>query len=364
VILQIQRESGFSFVEVLIAVTIFAAAIMPLLFVAAGAERLARSQPEAADLQQRVRVIADKLKRDVALAGAGPLHGSLASPLGSYVAAVVPARTGVRLRDPELSAFPDRISVIYVPDGGVQASLATSMTTASAALLVDLSADGCGGSGVCGFTTGSRAMILDGRGVGAGHDVFTVTGVNAATGEVDHDAAFSRAYAAGAAIVPIIERVYHFDPPNRRLMQYDGDQSDMPLVDNVVDLNFTYFGDPSPASVARPPAGESSCVYEAGFPPVPRLAPLGGSGLRRLPLAQLMDGPICGLSPNAFDGDLLRIRMVRVTLRLQAAADDVRGTGRWFSRPGRSNSGYSYVPDYEVTFDIAIRNMLPAVQGP
>jgi len=45
-----------------------------------------------------------------------------------------------------------------------------------------------------------------------------------------------------------------------------------------------------------------------------------------------------------------------VTLRLQAAAEDVRGTGPSFSRPGRSTSGHSYVPDYEVTFDVAPRN--------
>ena len=48
---------------------------------------------------------------------------------------------------------------------------------------------------------------------------------------------------------------------------------------------------------------------------------------------------------------------MRVTLRLQAAADDVRGAGALFARPGRSSSGYSYVPDYEVTFDVAPRNM-------
>ena len=61
----------------------------------------------------------------------------------------------------------------------------------------------------------------------------------------------------------------------------------------------------------------------------------------------------------AFDGDLLRIRLVRVTIRLQAAADEVRGRGALFARPGRSSSWYSHVPDYEVTFDVAPRNMAP-----
>jgi hypothetical protein len=74
-------------------------------------------------------------------------------------------------------------------------------------------------------------------------------------------------------------------------------------------------------------------------------------------LAQLTDGPVCGVSPNRFDGDLLRLRLVRVTLRLDAAADDVRGQGRLFARPGRSTSAYSLAPDYEISFDVMPRNM-------
>ena len=74
----------------------------------------------------------------------------------------------------------------------------------------------------------------------------------------------------------------------------------------------------------------------------------------------MADGPFCGAGDTAFDGDLLRIRLVRVSLRLDAAADDVRGSGGLFARPGRSSSGYSHVPDFEVTFDVAPRNMAPA----
>ena len=68
-------------------------------------------------------------------------------------------------------------------------------------------------------------------------------------------------------------------------------------------------------------------MYDAGSPPVPRLDDLGGAGLHQLTAAQMTDGPVCGAGSDAFDGDLLRIRLVRVTLRLEAAADDVRGAG-------------------------------------
>jgi hypothetical protein len=179
-------------------------------------------------------------------------------------------------------------------------------------------------------------MIIDTASAGAGHDLFTVTAV---AGEVAHDAPnepFSRAYQAPtAAVMPIAQRVYYFDRPGRRMMVYDGYQSDMPLVDNVVDLRFAYFVDATP-----------------------------GPGLRQIALAELLDGPLIGVSPHRFDADLLRIRLVRTTIRLQATADEVRGTGSLFARPGRSNSGFSYIADFEITFDVAPRNMRHGAASP
>jgi prepilin-type N-terminal cleavage/methylation domain-containing protein len=353
-----REEAGFSLIEVLIALAIFAAAVIPMLYVASSGQRLARSQPEASDLHQRIRVAADKIQRDLTMAGAGPLLGLAGTDFGAYVPPIVPSRTGLRLADPEMSAASDRVSVIYVADDGQAVRLAASMASASAPLRLDVAASGCAGPGVCGFTDGTRALVLDARGIGWGYDTFTVSSVNPATGDVAHDApnqTFSRSYEAGAWIVPIVQHVYYFDRAGRRLMLYDGHKSDMPLVDNVVDATFSYFVDGSPSSVVRPPDGESNCLFDAGAPPPPRLADLG-SGLHLIPAAELSDGPACGVSPNRFDGDLLRIRLVRVKLRLQAAAEDVRGTGPSFSRAGRSTSGHSYVPDYEVTFDVAPRN--------
>ena len=71
----------------------------------------------------------------------------------------------------------------------------------------------------------------------------------------------------------------------------------------------------------------------------------------------LADGPLCGVAPGRFDGDLLRVRRVRVTIRAQAADRALRGTGAAFSSAGASTDGYSYVPDIEVTFDVAPRNL-------
>jgi hypothetical protein len=294
--------------DVLVSTAIFTTAIVPMLYLAATGQRLARVTPDATDLHQRVRVVSDKLQRDIAQAGASSLHGSLARGLSAFVPPVLPARTGLRSPDPELSAFSDRISVIAVPDGGTLSLVASSMIRPSDGLRLDTSARGCPASGLCGFANGIRALVFDPGGTGLGYDLFTVT---SATTELAHDApnpAFSKAYPAGTMVVPIVQRVYSFDRVNRRIVMYDGFQSEMPLIDNVVDLTFQYFGDAD-----------------------------GDDGVRPVPLAQLSDGPVVGISPNAFDRDLLRLRFVRVTLRLRSSDD---------------------VTDYATTFDVKLRNMV------
>jgi hypothetical protein len=351
-------ERGFTYVEVLIAIAILFAATSTLLQVTASGQRLTRSQGEATDLHQRTRVGVERLRDDLALAGTGTLVGSLTG----HFAPLVPARTGIRFPDPPLSAFADRVSIVYVAEGAWPSPLTVDMTNALEPVPISATAPGCPLTGLCGFSEGTRALLLDTRGVGAGHDLFTVTGVAGALAHDSPNPPLHRSYEAGTSIVvPVVHRVYHFDRAGRRLMVYDGYQGDMPLVDHLVDLRFRYFVDRLPSSVSRPADGIATCVYDAGSPAVPRLEDLGGVGLHELTSTQMTDGPFCGAGPGTFDGDLLRIRLVRVTMRLEAAADDVRGSGFLFARPGRSSSGESFVPDYEVTFDVAPRNMLPAL---
>jgi len=325
--MRMDQGSGFTLVEVLIALTLLAIASVPILWISAGAHRLARSQAEASDLQQRARVAVEKLQRDLAMAGAGPPDG-VGVRLSALLAPIVPARVGLRLSDPQLSAFPDRLSLLYVPSDGWDCALSVPMASPSAALSIERTT-GCSGVGLCGFVEDSRALVIDTRAAGAGHDLFTVTGI---AGALEHGApnpAFSQTYSPPSArVMPVVQRTYYFDRAGRRLMLYDGYQSDMPMLDNVLDVRFAYFADAVP-----------------------------GPGLRPLTIAELSDGPAMGLPPNVFDADLRSVTLVRVTLRLQAAADDVRGSGSWFVRPGRSTSGFSLVPDFEVTFDVTPRNL-------
>jgi hypothetical protein len=202
--------------------------------------------------------------------------------------------------------------------------------------------------------------VFDAAGLGLGFDLFSTAGIGSGLGHAAPDPPFTRAYQmASARAARVRQRVYYLDSSTRRLMLYDGYQTDVPLTDHIVALRFEYFVDPWPGSVPWPAAGGSNCVYAAGTPPVPLLASLGGSTLVPAGAALLSDGPQCGLSPSRFDGDLLRIRRVRVTLRAQVADASLRGTGPDFVVQGRSSNGQSYVPDMQITFDVTPRNMLP-----
>ncbi len=298
--MRLRGQEGLTLVEILVALAVLLVAAAPMLWLGAAAQRLSRAQAEASDLQQRARVVAEKLQRDLVMAGAGPPHGS-GFRLADLLAPIVPVRIGLRLADPELTAYADRISILYVPYDGWESPLAGAMASPTSAVPIDASAAGCPAAGLCGFTDGTRVLVADTRAPGAGFELFTVTGVGAAapaSNELAHgtpNLAFSQAYAAPwARAMPIVQRTYWFDRAGRRLMMYDGHQTDVPLLDNVVDVRFSYFG------VAVP-----------------------GPGLRPLSLAELSDGPLVGLPPNRFDADARSIRIVRVTIRLDAAAGDV-----------------------------------------
>ncbi len=181
-------RAGFSFVEVLIALAILISALGAFAQIAAAGQRLARSQSEATDLHQRLRVAVERIRKDLAQAGAGVVRGpasGLSGSLTNYVAPILPARLGSRLPDAALSAFSDRVSIFYAAEGAWPSPLTVSMADVDQPLFIDPSIPGCPGIGLCGFEEGTRAMLIDTRGAGAGHEVFTVNGV---AGALLHDA--------------------------------------------------------------------------------------------------------------------------------------------------------------------------------
>ena len=114
------------------------------------------------------------------------------------------------------------------------------------------------------------------------------------------------------------------------------------------------------------PAGEN-CTFlvdplsEHQVPRLPVLDAGGGvTALVKLTSAQLTDGPWCPDPTNAnrWDADLLRIRRIGVTLRVQSANAALRGpAGVLFTHGGTSRNGNRWLPDQQITFQVTPRNL-------
>ena len=82
--------------------------------------------------------------------------------------------------------------------------------------------------------------------------------------------------------------------------------------------------------------------------------------LTPLSAAQLTDGPWCPDAANAnrWDADLLRIRRLAVTIRVESALSALRGpAGVLFVNGGSSRQPSRWAPDQEIRLQVSPRNM-------
>lgn len=353
-------EAGYSIIELLISTAIMITVTGAIFTLMNPAQGNAQAQPEIADMQQRMRIGNEALYREVMMAGAGPYQGPVTGSLINFFAPILPRRVGDTGADPVTGAgsfTTDKITLAYIPNTYSQTTISQPMPPQSSEIKVNPQPNCPSGQDLCGFVEGMEVIIFD----TAGHwDTFTITKVQDSAGHLQHRGQdLNYKYASGASITQIVNYTYYRDRTTNQLKRYDGHAKDEPLVDNVVDLRFDYFGDPNPPKLPKPAAGEANCLYDAAgnYLNLPILTASEGS-LAALTAAQLSDGPYCGSGDNTFDADLLRIRKVRVTLRVQAASPSLRGTGTaLFMNPGTAQGGDRYVPDYRLSFDISPRNL-------
>jgi hypothetical protein len=367
---------GFTLIEMLIAAALTLTITGAVFHLVDSAYGTFQVQPEAADLHQRLRTAVETLAGNLRMAGAGASTGRAAGPLVNYVAPVLPYRVGDRGSDAAAGTFfrEDAITLLLVASGAAQTVLRD--VGAGANPLAVTAQDDCladGRRALCGFSTGMRVLLVDPRG---SSDVVHLMAVEDDVRQLVHDGVLSSPYPVGATVAQAVMHTYYLaaddDAGTYRLMHYDGVQTDLPVVDDVVALEFDYFGDPLPPLRPDPPAIGAGATF--GWPPgencvfavqgehhVPRLPALEGPDLVRLTADRLTDGPWCPnhLAPGRFDADLLRLRRVRVRLRVQVAAESLRGRSSLFLKPGTSPGGQRLVPDQEIRFDIAPRNLTP-----
>jgi prepilin-type N-terminal cleavage/methylation domain-containing protein len=298
---------GFSLIEMIVALAITLAATAGVFALIVPAQDMFSAQGEVSDMQQRLRVVADTLVRDLGHAGMGAHAGAAGGSLLIRLAPVLPYRAGVN-GDLPGTYKSDIVAILSVPEGAAQPV---------------------------------RAIYWLKRDLAGTWQLMTSDGLG---------------------------------------------NPDVPVVDHVVGLSFDYYGDPQPPlmrkplidpsgpwttygpapSIAEAPpfaAGENCVFFSDGSPtPQPRLAALGAAGtaLVRLTPAQLTDGPWCPdqNAPDRWDADLLRVRRIAVTVRVEAALTPLRGpAGPLFVNPGTSHGGAAWVPDREARFDVTPRNM-------
>ena len=346
-------DRGFSLAETLIALALAFVATTGVLVLATSHLTLASTAPELIDLQQRARAALQVLVRDLEMAGGGATTGPRLGPLVRYFAPVLPRHVAV---DGPAAARDDALTIVAVPFTRTHTTLAAPLAGGAAAAMMTAEV-GCPlGVAGCGFATGDTALLFGGDG---NFDVVAVTDVQAAQVALRWRLGVAGpSFATGDSLVQGDANTYYWDAAARQLRHHDVDRTDVPLIDNVVSFVVEYYGDTMPPRDPRPPAEAANCLYDIGGVRRPELNILGPAPftLLRLPLDRFVDGPWCGTGGTGFDADLLRVRVIRIRLRLQTARAEFRAKAGHVV-PGTSTRAVQDVPDLEIAFDVAPRNM-------
>jgi hypothetical protein len=283
----------------------------------------------------------------------------------NFFAPLLPYRKGTTLPDAPQTFRSNFISLAYVPQTTAQTTIADPMPSKSAELKVTAQ-PGCPvNDELCGFSEGMTVVIFDDTGAS---DTFTITNVQTAVLQLQQrDQNLSKAYGTGSYIAQVRTASYWHDTTTNQLKHYDGATTDVPVADNVVDFKVRWFGDPDPPRAPKPPFGTANCLYHAdGTQKLPTLTATTGSLVELTTVATdgtvtsplLTTGETCGTATNAFDADLYRVRKLEVRFRVQVADAALRGADTTlFKKPGASKGGATYVPDFEVRFEVVPRNL-------
>lgn len=341
-----RNAAGYTLIELVIAAAIMLTITGGIFSVVRDGLGSSALWNETADLHQRARVAVDALALELLAAGAGPDSG----PLVRVLPPIEPGRPGG-----EFSTH--AVTVRYVP-GHAPAStltgdLAPDRQTAAIAMH-----SGCPQRAeACGFTAGMSVVFFD----AAGHwDIATVQAAVGTTVTLITEAGLrSVTYPAGAQIAQIVETTLFADAEERQLRRERPGGAALPVVDNFIDLQLSYFGDPFPPLAPVPPVGTANCLFTAAGDRIAHpVLPADHGALAALPLSMLQDGPFCGAGERAYDLDLLRLRSIRARVRLQSGVDALRGQDPGlFARPGSATLTERMIPDAVLSVELTPRNL-------
>ena len=154
-------QAGFTLVELIIAALVVALVMSAVLASASLAQATYRVHAEAADMDQRTRVLVHALQHDLALAGAGLDQGPLAGALTESFVPILPRAIGT---DGPEAATASAITVRYVPAGSPQTTILDDLAGGASAVRVATDGVCPAADPVCGFSAGMQVAVFDGSG--------------------------------------------------------------------------------------------------------------------------------------------------------------------------------------------------------
>src|SRR5262249_38445818 len=216
----------------------------------------------------------------------------------------------------------DTITVLAVPTTAAQTTLSADFPAGATTMQVAGMRVCAEGVDVCGFYRGMTVLAFDRSGA---FQIFTVDAVIDGLPAISTTAPASALFRTGAAVVEVNVHSYFLKSDattqSTQLIHYDGTAgADVPVLDHVVALAFDY----------------------------------------GIPAAELTDGPWRpdGSSPDRWDLDLLRVRTIGVSVRVEAALAALRGpAGLLFTNGGTATNPHAWLPDEEIRFHVSPRNL-------
>jgi len=224
------KTAGFSLVELLVALTVCALLSGAVAAMVPPARAAFESTPEAINLQQRERTVADVLARvlrSAALVYAVREDGT-AGVVVPAVALLEPDADGVRFR---------ALRVLSVVGNG-RGVLAVDQATSSSSVQLQSEVDCPSAGDVCGFSRTATAVVVDVRGR---FNVFSITGTNQADNSLSPSSGFLAPYSAGSAVIEVASDTYRLEPEvdgSLTLVRQTAAGAVQPIVDNVSELSF------------------------------------------------------------------------------------------------------------------------------
>ena len=94
------RHGGFTLIEMMVSMAILTVVVAGVFSLLNPARGTFRAQPEVSDMQQRLRVAADSIHKDLVMAGAGMYSGNMIGTLDAYFSPLLPHRVGTIVADP------------------------------------------------------------------------------------------------------------------------------------------------------------------------------------------------------------------------------------------------------------------------